>query len=263
MAGEAIWPPLVRADPRAAGIAAVVANVNDVAAMGGRPIAMVDTVVAPESVAREILKGMRWAAERYEVPVVGGHLSVMEGPPSLSAFVLGRASRVLASVNCAPGQILLCAACTDGSLRKDFPLFSSLNRRGENLAADVRVLAELADAGLAVAAKDVSMAGFLGSLAMLLEPTRCGAVIELSNVPRPDEIALPEWLGLFPSYGFFICATEAAVGSVIEAFSMRGIACAEVGALDNTARLVVRLGKHEAQLLDLSRESVTGLGDGS
>lgn len=34
-AGEAIFPPFVRADPFQAGIAAVVTNVNDIAAMGG------------------------------------------------------------------------------------------------------------------------------------------------------------------------------------------------------------------------------------
>src|SRR5690242_12226302 len=44
--GEALWPPFVRADPRGAGIAAVLTNVNDVAAMGGIPLGIVDTVVA-------------------------------------------------------------------------------------------------------------------------------------------------------------------------------------------------------------------------
>ena len=46
VAGEAIWPPFVEADPFGAGVAAVVANVNDVAAMGGRALALVDQVVA-------------------------------------------------------------------------------------------------------------------------------------------------------------------------------------------------------------------------
>ena len=35
VAGEAMWPPFVERDPFGAGIAAVLANVNDVAAMGG------------------------------------------------------------------------------------------------------------------------------------------------------------------------------------------------------------------------------------
>src|SRR5205823_13871490 len=37
--GEALWPPFVRTDPFGAGLAAVLTNVNDVAAMGGLPLA--------------------------------------------------------------------------------------------------------------------------------------------------------------------------------------------------------------------------------
>ncbi len=52
-------PPFVAADPYGAGIAAVLANVNDVAAMGGFPLAIVDTVVADRETARSVLEGMR------------------------------------------------------------------------------------------------------------------------------------------------------------------------------------------------------------
>src|SRR5919199_5024511 len=53
--GEAIAPSFVERDPYGAGVAAVVANVNDLAAMGARPLAIVDTVVASEAVARAAL----------------------------------------------------------------------------------------------------------------------------------------------------------------------------------------------------------------
>src|SRR5918912_1367890 len=90
--GEALWPPFVEADPFAAGVAAVLANVNDLAAMGAVPLALVDTVVASEAVARQALKGMRHASGLYQVPVVGGHLTLQDGPPAVSAFGLGRAT---------------------------------------------------------------------------------------------------------------------------------------------------------------------------
>jgi selenophosphate synthetase-related protein len=53
--GEAILPRFVAADPYGAGIAAVPANVNDLAAMGARPGALLDTVVGPPEPTREIL----------------------------------------------------------------------------------------------------------------------------------------------------------------------------------------------------------------
>ena len=88
--GEAIAPGFVAHDPYGAGVAAVLANVNDLAAMGAVPLAIVDTVVASADVARLALEGMRYAAGLYDVPVVGGHLTLHDGPPAISAFGLGR-----------------------------------------------------------------------------------------------------------------------------------------------------------------------------
>src|SRR5207245_859410 len=74
--GEAMLPAFVAADPFAAGVAAMLTNVNDLAAMGAEPLALVDTVVASEAVARQALEGLRHASELYRVPVVGGHLTI-------------------------------------------------------------------------------------------------------------------------------------------------------------------------------------------
>ena len=44
LAAEGITEALVRRDPRLAGRCAVQANINDIYAMGGRPLAMVDVI---------------------------------------------------------------------------------------------------------------------------------------------------------------------------------------------------------------------------
>src|SRR5687768_4561857 len=51
--GEVMLPAFVQADPFAAGVAAMLTNVNDLAAMGAEPLALVDTIVASEAVARK------------------------------------------------------------------------------------------------------------------------------------------------------------------------------------------------------------------
>src|SRR5215468_5428949 len=112
--GEAILPAFVAADPFGAGVAAVTTNLNDLAAMGAWPLALVDTVTGPRPVMRSVLEGMRWAAGLYDVPVVGGHLTMTAGPPSLSTFGLGRADRPLSARAARPGQSLVFAGCIDG-----------------------------------------------------------------------------------------------------------------------------------------------------
>ena len=260
-AGEAMWPPFVDADPYGAGLGAVVANVNDVAAMGGRSLGLVDTIVGPEATARKVLEGIRHGSELYGVPVLGGHLTVSEGPPSVSAFVLGKAAVALAARNAAPGQDLLVAAALDGTMHERFPFFSALEARDRQLPGDLELLPVVAERGWCVAAKDVSMAGLLGSLAMLLEPTGAGVTVDLAQVPRPPGVDLPTWTGVFPSFGFLLCAVPRHTDECIGAFHQRGLACERVGTLDVTGMLRATLDGNERPLLDLTQATVTGLGE--
>jgi hypothetical protein len=259
--GEALWPPFVAADPFGAGIAAVLANVNDLAAMGAEPLAVVDTVVASEAVARRALEGMRHASALYRVPVVGGHLTLTEGPPAISAFGLGRAGKVVLSARRAePGQALVVAACTEGTMRADFPFFASFEARGTRLAGDVRTLARLAADGTAVAAKDVSMAGLLGCLGMLLECNRLGVTVDLTALPRPPSVPVPAWVVSFPCFAFLLCVPPGREDDCLHAFRERNLSAAVVGTLDDTGLLRARLAEETATVLDLTAEAVTGLG---
>jgi len=257
--GEAILPAFVAADPYGAGVAAVLANVNDLAAMGARPVALLDTIVGTEAVSREILRGMSWAGRLYDVPVVGGHLTRTDGTPALSAFGIGRAERVLSARNAAAGQELVIGCCVEGTMRTDFPFFPSFDERGARLAGDVRLLAELAVAGIAVAAKDVSMAGLVGSLAMLLEPNRLGVSVDLAALPVPDGVSLADWLSCFPCYAFLLTCPPPQVAACVGAFAARGLTAAALGVLDGTGRVRLGRGEETADVFDLHRAGVTNL----
>jgi selenophosphate synthetase-related protein len=257
--GEAIAPQFVRRDPYGAGIASVLANVNDVAAMGGVPKAIVNTVIGRDAELSEVLRGMRDAAELYDVPIVGGHLTSADSDASLSAFALGQVRTPLSMANVRPGQAVLFAACLDGTMRTDFPFFTSISQQRATLARDVRLLARLADLGAAVAAKDVSMAGALGSLAMLLEFTRHGVDVDLDQLPFPADTDPLQWLIAFPTYGFWLTALQDRAADCRRVFEQHGLACAQVGTVNESTRMTVRSGDHRALLMDLATESVTGL----
>jgi uncharacterized protein len=257
--GEAILPAFVAADPYGAGIAAVLANVNDLAAMGARPVALLDTVVGPEELSREILRGMRWAAARYGVPIVGGHLTRTDGPPALSAFGIGRAERVLSATAAAAGQVLVLGCCLDGEMRADFPFFRSFEQRGERLAGDVRLLADLAGSGAAAAAKDVSMAGLVGSLAMLLEPGRLGVTVDLDVLPAPAGVPLDDWLSCFPAFAFLLTCPPDRVGDCLAGFTGRGLTAAAIGTLDDSGRVRLSRAGETVTVFDLGVEGVTNL----
>jgi selenophosphate synthetase-related protein len=249
----------VAKDPYGAGIAAVLANVNDLAAMGARPVALLDTIVGPEETAREVLRGMHWAAELYDVPVVGGHLTRSDGAPALSAFGIGRADRVLSARHAAAGQVLVLGCCVEGEMRADFPFFPSFDARGSQLAGDVRLLADLATSGAAVAAKDVSMAGLVGSLAMLLEPQRLGVTVDLDVLPVPEGVSLADWLGCFPCFAFLLTCEPDRVEDCLAGFGGRGLTAQPLGVLDDSGQVRLRRGSETATVFDLQAEGVTNL----
>lgn len=258
--GEAMLPAFIAQDPRGAGISAVLANVNDLAAMGARPLAIVDTVVGPRDTTRQILEGLKWASEAYDVPIVGGHLTESDGPPSLSAFGLGSAHDALSITRAEAGQALMLVGCFEGQMRTDFLYFASFDERQGRLGGDVRLLADAAEQGVAVAAKDVSMAGMIGSLAMLLEATGLGATVDLDAVPLPDGVELQDWLSCFPCLVFLVTTPTDKVSALAELFSRRGLGAARIGTLDDTGLVqIADPGGHEI-VFDLTQESVTRLG---
>ena len=55
------------------------------------------------------------------------------------------------------------------------------------------------------AAKDVSMAGVVGTLGMLAESSGCGAELDVGSIPRPLRAGLGDWLTCFPGLAMLTC----------------------------------------------------------
>ncbi|WP_284247404.1 AIR synthase related protein, partial [Methylobacterium haplocladii] len=93
---EGFLDSLVAADPYFAGYCGVMVNLSDIAAMGGRPIAVVDALWSRDAEAADpVLAGLRGASEIYGVPIVGGHTNTRAGADNLAVAILGRAGKNL------------------------------------------------------------------------------------------------------------------------------------------------------------------------
>ncbi|WP_244259670.1 AIR synthase-related protein, partial [Paraburkholderia phenazinium] len=125
------------------------------------------------------------------------------------------------------------------------------------------LLPALAEDGLCEAAKDISMAGLLGTALMLLEASQVGARIDLDAVPRPEGVDFDRWLAAFPSYGFLLSVREARVAQVVERFVARGLACAPIGVVDASRELVLAEGGETGRLWDLRETPFIGAAPGA
>jgi putative N-acetyltransferase (TIGR04045 family) len=197
---DAILPSMVERDPDWAGWCSVLVNVNDLAAMGATPVALLDSVGARDSsFAARILGGLRRASEAYGVPVIGGHTQ-LGVPSSLSVTALGRTGDPVPGGGGRPGHRIRLTADLGGSWRPGYGgrQWDSSSQRS---TAELQAMLGMVGESRPRAAKDVSMAGIVGTLGMLAEAGGCGAVLDVADVPRPSAASTGDWLTCFPGFG--------------------------------------------------------------
>lgn len=258
-AAEGMRPEFVAADPWFSGFCSLLVNVNDIAAMGGRPWAVVDVLFLGNNGAERVLEGMVAASEALGVPVVGGHTTRVAGGSGLAVAVLGRAQRLISSHNARAGQTLIAAIDLRGTFRGSGGNFNAATTAPHRqLRAQLALLPELAEAGLVTAGKDISMAGTCGTLLMLLEAAGVGARLDLAAVPAPPDVDPLRWLTAFPSFGFLLAVAPEHANAVCSRFDALGVAAAAVGEVTDSRYLELRHGSESEIYWDLRQRSLTG-----
>lgn len=243
---EGFVEDFVAADPRFAGYCGIMVNLSDIAAMGGRPIAVADAIWARDGAeADPVLAGLREAADIYGVPIVGGHTNHRAARGQLAVAVLGRAETLITSFDANDGDVLIAAIDLRGRFRDPHPYWdAATGAPAERLRGDLALLPEVAPR--VTAGKDISMAGLVGTAIMLLEASGRGARIDIDAVPCPAGIDFARFLLAFPSFGFLLTARPDDVGAVLARFAVRGIACAAIGSVDDSRS--VRLWRDGAEV---------------
>lgn len=226
---DAILPSMVERDPEWAGWCSVLVNVNDLAAMGAEPVALLDALGARDrSFASRVLSGLRRASEAYGVPVLGGHTQLAV-PAALAVTALGRTTAPVPGGGGSPGQRVRLTADLGGRWRPGYA-GSQWDSTSMRRTPELRAMLGAVAAARPAAAKDVSMAGIAGTLGMLAEAGGCGAVLDVAAVPRPSGVSAGDWLTCFPGYAMLTAggpplragpATSAACGELVAG---RGVA---------------------------------------
>ncbi|MPQ98924.1 AIR synthase [Modestobacter sp. I12A-02628] len=198
---DAILPSMVERDPEWAGWCGVLVNLNDLSAMGAAPLGLLDAVGARDaSFAARVVAGLREASQAWGVPVLGGHTQ-FGVPASLSVTALGRTSRPVPAGGGRAGHEVRLTADLGGGWRRGHTgrqWDSTSTRTTAGLQTLCSVVARTAPA----AAKDVSMAGLVGTLGMLAEASGCGAELDVAAVPRPEDATVGDWFTCFPGSAF-------------------------------------------------------------
>lgn len=263
LAAEGLWPPLVEAEPWFAGWCAVLVNVSDIYAMGGRPLAVVDALWSQsEAQAEALWQGMMAASKAFNVPIVGGHTNCHSPYAALSVAILGRATHLITSFDAQPGDALVLVTNLNGKPHPKYPFWDAATMASpEVLQRHFNLLPQIAAQGLCKAGKDVSMGGIIGTALMLLETSGCGAVLNIDAIPRPENLTFEQWLLSFPSYGFLLSLPPTNLPTVQRLFEAEGLTCAAIGQVTAEHQLILQAGNESRLFWDFAEDPLTGFSD--
>ena len=264
-AADGIMESLMRSDPYYAGYFAVLVNVNDIAAMGGRPLAMVDVMsIVKGNVCREIIRGMQDGIRTFGVPIVGGHVHPDCNYDAIDISIVGSVAKdaLLRSSTAEPGDDVVFVIDTDGSFPEHLPyaFVTTVDKPEEVVRGQLEAAAVVGERHLAHACKDMSNPGSVGTLGMMLESSGVGATVDMTKVPTPEGADVIRWTLAYQGCGFvFACPPENSQ-EIIDIFAAVGCEGAVVGKVDASRVLRITDGAEEAVVFDFSTDIITGCG---
>jgi len=266
LAVDSMWHLLLDSDPFFAGYCSVLVNVNDVVAKGGRPLCLLDSLnVNSWDKASIILEGIVYGSRKFLVPVVGGHLQPDAPTNELSVAVAGIVdkSKVLLSDTASQGDLILLAVDMHGKFHEKFPYAWDTTswKKPEEVMLKLSSMWAIADGGLATAAKDVSNPGAIGTLAMLLEASGVGGIVDVRSIPVPEGVEAERWVRAYPGFGVVLTAKPENASQCLKIFKERGVTASVIGEVTPNKKLTLTDGKREVEVFDFKVDSLSGKPD--
>jgi thiamine-monophosphate kinase len=177
---------LSKTEPRMIGRKAMAANLSDIAAMAGRPVAAFASVALPRQrgrqFAEELYLGLCDMAERFQTALAGGDTNTWDGPLVISVTILGEATErgPVRRSGARPGDWLMVTGPLGGSIRGKHLTFVPrvLEALQLHAAADLHAMIDISD-------------GLAADVNHLCQESGCGAVLRAEAIPiSADALAM-------------------------------------------------------------------------
>ena len=264
LAADGMWGKLMEADPYWAGYCSVLVNVNDIAAMGGKPIGMTNVLSTPDDeIRREIMNGIKDGVKKFGVPMVGGHFHPDTPYNALDVSITGLVGKndIITSCGSIVGDKVIVAIDIDGEIHPKFDLNwdTTTMKSAELVQSQIAVMNTLGKEKLVTAGKDISNPGTLGTLGMLLETSNVGATVELEKIPRNENVEWDQWLKLYPGAGFVLTSPEDKTDKCIELLENVNITSSVCGEIIEEKKLYLTLKEQKGVLFDFKIDAIMGI----
>lgn len=258
---DAVIPELAQSKPFAAGYSAILVNVNDIYAAGGRPIvAMVNIAFTQMEAGVKFMDGICKAGQKFKVEVVRGHTTPFAPVNGVSASMCGTVSResYISAGGAQPDDGLILAVDLKGrvSPNYEFGWDTTTIKTSREVLKRYEAMRVLAERHLLSASKDLSNGGIIGTTLLMLEYAQKGALIDLEAIPVPRGLDLTTWLKMYISTGFVVSTLPEHVEAALTVFKKHGLSAVQIGTVDSSKKLVVQYGGEAETIFDFAQESI-------
>ena len=118
---------------------------------------------------------------------------------------------------------------------------------------------ELAKKKLVHAAKDISNPGIVGTLGMLLDASKKGGVLNVTQIPITENASLQQWVCMYPGFGIVLTCDPERSNEIIPIFKKNKITAKICGEVQGTHLLSVSDGVDSSVVLDFKKDFVSGI----
>ena len=261
IAADGIWGQIMNVNPYWAGYCAVLVNVNDIAAMGGKPLAMVNIMsIKNDDIYEDLLRGINDGCLKFGVPMVGGHLHPDGDSDSLGVAIVGIAQKdkIITSFGAEVGDKVIVAIDLDGKPHEMFSLNwdTTYDKDAQLVRDQITAVQYLAENDYIKSGKDISNPGILGTLEMLLETSKKGAVVNLEDIPKNENMEWVDWLRVYPGSGFVFTAQEDYCGYIKEYLARFSIEAEVVGEITDSNSLYLTYRDEKVEVFNQEKNPI-------
>jgi selenophosphate synthetase-related protein len=258
---DAITEEFSTASPWAAGFSSIMVCADDIFACGGTPIAASSIISSDKpEIREELLNGILEASHRFEIPLIRGHTSDKTSNVGVSATVVGKIKKeyYISAGGAKIDDDIVIIADFDGRVGKSSKYFwdTVTYKSKEELMKKRKLMPTIAQKKIVSASKDVSNGGIFGTLILLLQYSKKGAILDLELIQAPDSIIRPdfglsEFVKMYLTSAFLLTLPSSNYDDIKEIGENYGFSVFKIGKITENTQFQVKYKDCSEEFIDL------------
>jgi hypothetical protein len=259
---DAITEELSQKNPWAAGFSAIMVCVGDIYACGGIPTAASAIISSDQAQIRdELLNGLLEATNRFEIPLIRGHTSDKTSNVGVSATVVGTVKKenYISAGGARTGDDIIIIADFDGRVGKSNKFYwdTITYKSKEEIMEKKQVMKIIAENRLVHSSKDISNGGIFGTLLLLLQYSKKGAIVDLELIQAPKDVItsdfpLEDYVKMYLTFAFLVTSSESNFKKISEIGSKFGLSVFKIGKITKNTQIRMKFKEYIEEFMDLS-----------